>query len=367
MRRRKHKQISRTLRFFRIQRDFRPPFKILADGNFLVALENMKCGDSGWGSEEAGACTEVQGGCRGPARASGLVCGLRRRPRWFSPCHLSFFLLSSSFFSLVPRQGTPEQVLGRLLGASVRVFVTPCVRAELRRTAKELDSSVDEATRDALFAASHSSRELALHACGHEASHLPADECISEQLFSGSDGGAGGSSSAAAALGHTSCNPEHWFVATQDRALQSRCAATTAVPVVFATANGVRLHELDAAALDAAERALAARSALSDAEARAAARAARQVLVKAGVGDAALKNAPLRAKPLGAVETSVKFRKGKAKGPNPLSMRKKDRGKESGKATAGPDGGIKKHARKRRGGKNAEAGDDAQQRATTDA
>lgn len=234
------------------------------------------------------------------------------------------------------------------MGAPVRVFVTPCVRAELRRAAKELDAGSDESTREALFAASHSSRELALHACGHESSHVAADACIAAQALVEAP-----SSGASAA-----CNPEHWFVATQDRSLQARCAATTAVPVVFATANGVRLHELDAAALDAAERALSARSALSDAEARAAARAARQVLVKAGVGDAALRNAPLRAKPLGAVETGVQFRKGKAKGPNPLSVKKKEK-KTTGKQAGGPDGGVKKHARKRRGGKR-DAGEGAQ-------
>lgn len=42
MRRKKHKHVSRTLRFFKMQHGFRAPYKVLADGNFVVAARNLK-------------------------------------------------------------------------------------------------------------------------------------------------------------------------------------------------------------------------------------------------------------------------------------------------------------------------------------
>lgn len=46
MRRKKHKNTRRTLRFYRIQFGHRPPYKVLLDGNFAHALEAMKKGES---------------------------------------------------------------------------------------------------------------------------------------------------------------------------------------------------------------------------------------------------------------------------------------------------------------------------------
>ena len=42
MRRKKHKHTRRTLRFYRINFGFRPPYKVLLDGNFVHALDAMK-------------------------------------------------------------------------------------------------------------------------------------------------------------------------------------------------------------------------------------------------------------------------------------------------------------------------------------
>lgn len=42
MRRKKHKHTRRALRFYRISFGFRPPYKVLLDGNFVHALDQMK-------------------------------------------------------------------------------------------------------------------------------------------------------------------------------------------------------------------------------------------------------------------------------------------------------------------------------------
>lgn len=42
MRRKKHKNVRRTVRFYRINYGFRPPYKVLLDGNFEHALQAMK-------------------------------------------------------------------------------------------------------------------------------------------------------------------------------------------------------------------------------------------------------------------------------------------------------------------------------------
>ena len=42
MKRKKHKHVRRTLRFYRMNHGFRPPYKVLVDGNFVHALQELK-------------------------------------------------------------------------------------------------------------------------------------------------------------------------------------------------------------------------------------------------------------------------------------------------------------------------------------
>jgi U3 small nucleolar RNA-associated protein 23 len=42
MRRKKHKSVRRHVRFLKINYGFRPPYKVLLDGNFVHAMEAMK-------------------------------------------------------------------------------------------------------------------------------------------------------------------------------------------------------------------------------------------------------------------------------------------------------------------------------------
>ena len=42
MRRKKHKQTRKAVRFYKINYGFRSPFKVIMDGNFVHALEALK-------------------------------------------------------------------------------------------------------------------------------------------------------------------------------------------------------------------------------------------------------------------------------------------------------------------------------------
>ena len=69
MRRKKHKHTRRALRFYRITHGFRPPYKVLLDGNFVHALDAMRCGGRAPGRLHGAAvqcvCAGVccKGGC----------------------------------------------------------------------------------------------------------------------------------------------------------------------------------------------------------------------------------------------------------------------------------------------------------------
>ena len=44
MRRNRHKQVRKALRFYKINHGFKVPFKVLVDGNFVNALLELKRG-----------------------------------------------------------------------------------------------------------------------------------------------------------------------------------------------------------------------------------------------------------------------------------------------------------------------------------
>jgi U3 small nucleolar RNA-associated protein 23 len=45
MRRRKHKNVRRAVRFFKVLHGFREPYKVLLDGNFVHVMREMAAGD----------------------------------------------------------------------------------------------------------------------------------------------------------------------------------------------------------------------------------------------------------------------------------------------------------------------------------
>jgi U3 small nucleolar RNA-associated protein 23 len=101
-------------------------------------------------------------------------------------------------------------------------------------------------------------------------------------------------------------NSDHWFIATQDKALQAQLARRTGVPLVFASVNGLHLA-------DPPEQAKAA---------IAATQAADQVLPAHERTTGALKDLE-EIKPKD--DSWKKFKRKKTKGPNPLSVKKKQK------------------------------------------
>lgn len=45
MRRKKHKNVRRAVRFYKVSYGFREPFKVLLDGNFIHVMREMTAGD----------------------------------------------------------------------------------------------------------------------------------------------------------------------------------------------------------------------------------------------------------------------------------------------------------------------------------
>lgn len=186
-----------------------------------------------------------------------------------------------------------QELLGRLLGGEVKLFTTPCVSGELRGLGPDF------------AAAAHAARQQQLHKCGHAAA-LPACDCLLEAVSGG--------------------NPGHWWVATQDKALQGELGGLRCVPVLFASVNGLHLAE----PADAAKAEVAA------------GHAAAQALPAHELQSEALKDLhELRPRDTGY----KKFRRKFAKGPNPLAVKKKKEAKGGGvgggaaAAAAGGGGG----------------------------
>jgi U3 small nucleolar RNA-associated protein 23 len=164
-----------------------------------------------------------------------------------------------------------QDLLTRLLGGEVKLFTTPC-------TSKELASLGSQ-----FAAAAAAARKQTLHKCGHTPVLTPCD-CLLEAVADG--------------------NPQHWWVASQDRSLQAALAQLPGVPLLFASVNG--LHLADPPGL--AKAAIAA----DTAEAQALPAHERHT-------DALKDLEELRPKD----ESYKAFRRKHAKGPNPLSVRKK--------------------------------------------
>lgn len=253
MRRKKHKHTRRALRFYRISFGFRPPYKVLLDGNFVHALDQMKKGES-------------------------------------------------------------KDLVARLLGDQVKCYTTSCVQHELKKLGKEVAGA-----RQLL-------KRYPLHKCGHE-ERCSAADCLLAQLGDK--------------------NEEHFFVATQDKALQRRCMAVPGGAVLFASVNGVHLEQPSALQKQAVAQEEQKHMAPSQAE-----------LQTAALQDVAAAGQPRDRPPL---------RRKRAKGPNPLSALPKKKKKGAGgsgeqqqrQGPAGAGGGEgeqqagKRKRQRRRGGRAA--------------
>lgn len=78
-------------------------------------------------------------------------------------------------------------LLSRLVGGEVKLFTTPCVNKELKALGAEYEPAAKAA------------RQHQLHKCEHDPPQLPSD-CLLSAVAKG--------------------NPDHWWIATQDKVLQ---------------------------------------------------------------------------------------------------------------------------------------------------
>uniref|UniRef100_A0A5B6YH54 UTP23 sensor motif region domain-containing protein n=1 Tax=Davidia involucrata TaxID=16924 RepID=A0A5B6YH54_DAVIN len=242
MRLKKQKRHRRSVRFYTACFGFREPFKVLCDGTFVHHL---------------------------------LVNGI-------SPANTA---------------------ISNILGATVKVFTTRCVLAEL----KSLGDSYTESLK-----AAHS---LMTARCDHE-KRKSAVACIME------------------IIGEK--NPEHFFVATQDADLRKKFQEIPGVPVIFGLRNALFLERPSAFQHDFVKSAEEERSHMTELECKMLNMKRNNKLVteeagdssdaNEGGGDQILETHVVKtnsAKKRTDVKDKAQFKRKKAKGPNPLSCKKK--------------------------------------------
>jgi len=216
---------------------------------------------------------------------------------------LAAFILYYFLNTLICRRGDAKEEILKLLGDPARVFTTKCVMHELRGLGKDYTS-----TRQAC-------KRYALHKCGHE-DPVSAAQCLAEQIVDG--------------------NHEHFFIATQDRALQRQVLNLPGGAVLFTSVNGIHIEnpsEAQKRHVQAKEVTGVGLLPLST----------KKKVEKAGSGgsgdeeDSSDGEEEEQRRP----PTGGKFKRNIAKGPNPLSMQKKKKKKVD---AAGIPSGLSREA-----------------------
>ncbi|KAJ0729548.1 putative rRNA-processing protein Fcf1/Utp23 [Helianthus annuus] len=222
----------------------------------------------------------------------------RRSVRFFTTCYgfrSPFKILSDGTFIhhlLVNRITPADTAISNILGAPVKMFTTRCVLAELK--------SLGEAYSESLNVA----RDLAPARCDHE-KRKSAVDCLSD------------------VIGES--NSEHFFVATQDVDLRRKFQEIPAVPVMFALRNALFLEPPSQSQQQFAKAAEEERSRLNELEIKMLSNKRK----RSSEADEAFSNETIveLKKNVSTRKTDVKdkvqFKRKKAKGPNPLSCKKK--------------------------------------------
>ncbi|XVE84252.1 hypothetical protein DITRI_Ditri16bG0155800 [Diplodiscus trichospermus] len=238
MRFKRQKRHRRTVRFFSVCFGFRQPFKVLCDGTFIHHLLHN---------------------------------------------------------DLIPA----DKALSNCLSASVKLFTTSCVLAELKKLG---------ASQSASFQAA---RKLAIARCDHE-KRVTADACISEVIGE-----------------H---NSEHFFVATQDVDLRKKLQKVPNVPLIFGLRNALFLEPPSKFQREFVKSSEEKRLHMTEKEYK----ALEKKTTTVDAGDSSDEERlgchnpglqPHNTRNYSGnkrdVKDRVRFKRNKAKGPNPLSVKKK--------------------------------------------
>ncbi|PIA41021.1 hypothetical protein AQUCO_02300061v1 [Aquilegia coerulea] len=231
----------------------------------------------------------------------------RRIVRFYSACfgfREPFKILCDGTFihHLITNKITPVgQALSNILGGSTKLFTTRCIIAELKSVIGAHSDSFREAS------------SLITARCDHE-KRIPGVECIEEVI--GKD------------------NSEHFFVATQDSDLQKKFQKVACVPVVYGLRNSLFLSRLTKSQRELAEKneEERLRMELKLLEKMGNKESAAEVTSDAGDTDdglddrailqQSLTNRRSTRRSMGVVD-KARFKRKIAKGPNPLSCKKK--------------------------------------------
>ncbi|GLC37585.1 hypothetical protein PLESTB_001670800 [Pleodorina starrii] len=298
MRRKKHKATRRACNYYRINYGFHEPYKVLLDGNFIHATKAINLSEL-------------------------------------------------------------DTHLPKLLGGTCKLYTTKCVTRELRSLGPQFTAAAAAARAFPLHKCDHGDCKAAAEGgqkkkkkqnkkkekeeANQEEEGDDEDEEGEEEEQGGGGGGGEGPISAAdcirAVIGRR--NEQHWFVATQDAALRKELGQIPGCPLVFATVNGIHLETPSEVTRQKAKEAEAATRSLSKHE-----RAAEPLLreerlaalrkemqrggaagagAAAGGGGGAAGGGAGGGGGLPPTMTSARFRRNKAKGPNPLAFKKKAR------------------------------------------
>ncbi|KAK1358704.1 rRNA-processing protein UTP23-like [Heracleum sosnowskyi] len=232
----------------------------------------------------------------------------RKTVRFFTACfgfRDPFKVLCDGTFihHLVAHDISPvDTVLANLLGAEVKIFTTRCVLAELGRLGSAYSGSLSAA------------RNIMPARCDHE-KRKSAVDCISEIIGEN--------------------NAEHFFVATQDADMRKKFHEIPGVPLIFGLRNALLLDPLSKSQRYFAKSAEEERLHLNDLElkmlnmkkySRPVIKAEDTPDMQEGVDQKFLGSKTLKLsgeKKKTDLKDKVQFKRKKAKGPNPLSCKKK--------------------------------------------
>lgn len=221
---------------------------------------------------------------------------------------------------LVANRITPaDTALANILGATVKLFTTRCVLAELKSLVLAKLKSLGGSYQESLNAANN----LPIARCDHETQKSAVD-CITEVIGEN--------------------NSEHFFVATQDADLRRSLQKIPGVPVIFALRNALFLEQPSSFQRQFAKSAEEERLHITDLELNMLRQMEKRKLSDDKRGDSSdasvsqIQIINTNVKRNGSdVKDKVRFKRKKAKGPNPLSVKKKKKPVNTNITTAGKE------------------------------
>ncbi|KAK4363788.1 hypothetical protein RND71_019029 [Anisodus tanguticus] len=260
----------------------------------------------------------------------------RRAVRFYTACfgfREPFKVLCDGTFvhHLIANRITPaDTALANILGATVKLFTTRCVLAELK--------SLGASYRETLNAANN----LIMARCDHE-NRKSAVDCITEVIGEN--------------------NSEHFFVATQDADLRRSLQKIPGVPAIYALRNALFLEQPSSFQRQFAQSAEEERLHMTDMEYNMLRLRKKRKLSDDKEGDSSDAQEEeddvshvinTNVKRNGSdVKDKVRFKRKRAKGPNPLSVKKKKKSADtndttSGKETKHADGTVRSRKKRKR-------------------